>query len=67
MLSLRGLNTDDVTFLTVPTNGTGWAGDASIVVYDHVDADELWAAVRDDDVAAFLATHGDLVTGESVH
>ncbi|HEY9377080.1 MAG TPA: LCP family protein, partial [Jiangellaceae bacterium] len=67
VLSLRGLSTDDVTFLTVPTNGAGWAGEASIVVYDQVDADELWAAVRDDDVAAFLATHGDLVTGESVH
>ena len=66
VLSLRELDTDKVTFLTVPTNGTGWAGKASIVVYDHKGADELWAAVRSDDVGSFLATHGELVTGESV-
>ena len=66
-LSLRDLDAESTTFLTVPTNGTGWAGKASIVVYDQKGADELWAAVRSDDVASFLATHGELVTGESVH
>jgi hypothetical protein len=51
----------------VPTDGTGWAGEASIVVYDRENADQLWAAVRSDDVASFLDTNPDLVTGESVH
>jgi LCP family protein required for cell wall assembly len=64
-LSLR--STENLTFLTVPTNGTGWAGEASIVVYDREGADELWAAVRADDVASYLAAHSDLVTGERVH
>jgi LCP family protein required for cell wall assembly len=67
MLSLRGLDATNVTFLTVPTDGTGWAGSASIVVYDRQDADDLWAAVRSNDVASFLTTHGELVTAESVH
>jgi LCP family protein required for cell wall assembly len=67
VLSLRGLDAENITFLTVPTNGTGWAGEASIVVYDQESADELWAAVRGEDVASFLATHPDLVTGETVH
>ncbi|HET6919598.1 MAG TPA: hypothetical protein VFI46_09050, partial [Jiangellaceae bacterium] len=67
MLSLRGLDATNVTFLTVPTDGTAWAGSASIVVYDREDADDLWAAVRSNDVASFLTTHGELVTAESVH
>jgi LCP family protein required for cell wall assembly len=65
-ISLRGLRAEDVTFLTVPTDGTGWAGSASIVNYDHENARLLWTAVRDDDVESFVAAHGDLVTGESV-
>jgi LCP family protein required for cell wall assembly len=67
MVSMRDLDAGNVTFLTVPTNGTGQAGKASIVVYDHEGADELWAAVRTDDVASFVATHAELVTGGSVH
>ena len=63
-LSLRDLHAESTTFLTVPTNGTGWAGKASIVVYDRETADLLWAAVREDDVGSFVAAHGDLVTGE---
>jgi LCP family protein required for cell wall assembly len=64
-LSLR--SAENLTFLTVPTEGTGWAGKASIVVYDRAGADELWAAVRADDVASYIAAHPDLVTGERVH
>jgi LCP family protein required for cell wall assembly len=66
-LSLRDVGADDFTSLTVPTDGTGWAGEASIVVYDRENADKLWAAVRSDDVASFVADHPDLVTGDSVH
>ena len=42
------------------------ASEASIVMYDRATADQPRAAVREDDVGSFLATHGDLVTGESV-
>jgi anionic cell wall polymer biosynthesis LytR-Cps2A-Psr (LCP) family protein len=66
-LSLRDLDAESTTFLTVPTNGTGWAGKASIVVYDRETADLLWAAVREDDVGSFVAANGDLVTGELVN
>jgi LCP family protein required for cell wall assembly len=65
-MSLRDLRSDNVTFLTVPTNGTGTVGSASIVVYDKENADLLWTAVREDNVEPFLAEHADLVTGESV-
>jgi LCP family protein required for cell wall assembly len=66
-LSLRGLDAAHITLLTIPTLGTGWAGEASIVVYDPENADLLWAAVRDDKVPSFVAEHPGLVTGESVH
>jgi LCP family protein required for cell wall assembly len=65
-MSLRDIDTENITFLTVPTNGTGWAGKASIVVYARETADLLWAAVREDEVQSFIDTHGDLVTGEVV-
>jgi LCP family protein required for cell wall assembly len=66
VLSVRGLAAENMTFLTVPTLGTGWAGEASIVVYDEENADALWTAVRNDDMAAFVETHADLVTGDTV-
>jgi hypothetical protein len=66
-LSLRNLGADEMALLTVPTNGAGWAGNASIVIYDRAGADELWAAVRTDDVASYVAAHPELVTGEQVH
>jgi LCP family protein required for cell wall assembly len=53
-LSLRGLHTQDVTFLTVPTRGTGFEGKASVVYVDKDRAAALWRAVRSDDVPAFL-------------
>jgi LCP family protein required for cell wall assembly len=65
-ISLRGLGAENITFLTVPTDGTGWAGEASIVVYDRENADLLWAAVREGDVQSFIDAHGDLVTGDAV-
>jgi len=53
-LSVRGLRTDDVTFLTVPTAGTGFEGKASVVYLDKDRAAALWRAVRSDDLRAFL-------------
>jgi LCP family protein required for cell wall assembly len=56
--SLRGLGTDDVTFLTVPTKGVGTAGAASIVVYDQERADSLWKAVKADRLPQWQRANG---------
>lgn len=56
-LSLRGLRPSDVTFLTVPTQGVGRAGRASIVVYDYERARSLWAAVGADNLEEWLAAN----------
>ncbi|PZF80397.1 LCP family protein [Jiangella anatolica] len=65
-LSMRNLRAGDMTFLTVPTDGTGMAGSQSIVVYDRERADQLWAALTQDDMDTFLAANPDLVTGDDV-
>lgn len=65
--SMRNLRADNVTFLTVPTAGTGWAGPQSIVVYDEPRAQQLWKALLEDDMDSFLAANPDLVTGETVN
>lgn len=66
-LSMRNLRAQNVTFLTVPTAGTGWAGPQSIVVYDEPRAQQLWKALIEDDMDSFLAANPDLVTGETVN
>ena len=65
-LEMRGIRSEDVTFLTVPTQGTGRAGAASIVVYDHEAADELWRAVEGDSLDQWLAEHPDRALGDQV-
>ncbi|NED99592.1 LCP family protein [Phytoactinopolyspora halotolerans] len=64
--SMRDLRAGDVTFLTVPTRGTGRAGQQSIVNYDDALATELWTALAEDEMNAFLAENAELVTGEQV-
>ncbi|WP_307844030.1 LCP family protein [Sanguibacter suaedae] len=60
--SLSGLRADDVTFLTVPTEGTGRSPDGtqSIVALDAEALAPLAAAVADDTVADLLATEDGL-------
>ncbi|WP_051426210.1 LCP family protein [Jiangella gansuensis] len=65
-LSMNGLRANDMTFLTVPTDGTGMAGSQSIVVYDEERAGQLWTALTADDMDAFLAANPELVTGDDV-
>ncbi|SEF18563.1 LCP family protein [Jiangella alba] len=65
-LSMRNLRADDMTFLTVPTDGTGTAGAQSIVVYDEERAGQLWTALAEDDMEAFLTANPDLITGDEV-
>lgn len=57
-LSLRGIRFDDVTFVTVPTDGVRTVGAASIVVYDRARADLLWDAVRSDSLPTYLSSYG---------
>ncbi|WP_166354990.1 LCP family protein [Phytoactinopolyspora limicola] len=64
--SMRHLRTGDMTFLTVPTSGTGWAGQQSIVIYDAERADQLWNALVNNDMDAFVDANPDLVTGRQV-
>jgi hypothetical protein len=66
-LEMRGIRSEDVTFLTVPTQGTGRAGAASIVVYDHEAANELWRAVEGDSLDQWLAEHPDRALGDQVN
>lgn len=48
--SMRGFDPGSLSFYTVPTQGTGWAGDQSIVVYDPKPAKVLWQAFAAEDV-----------------
>jgi LCP family protein required for cell wall assembly len=65
-LEMRGIRSDDVTFLTVPTLGTGRAGAASIVVYDDEGADTLWGAVESDSLDQWLADNPEQALGDQV-
>lgn len=44
---LRGIKTGNVTFFTVPTNGTGTEGDQSVVYLDDAANKELFKAVNE--------------------
>jgi len=62
--SLRGTRPANVTFMTIPTNGTGSDPVAgSIVNVDYQLSDQLFAAMRDDNVADFVAGNPDLLLG----
>lgn len=64
---LRGLRSDDLTFLTVPTAGTGRSSDGqSIVLLDEPAADALWQALQEDTVGQWLAAHDADVLGSTV-
>ncbi len=63
-LSMRGIRPGNVTFLTIPTDGTSddpVAG--SIVNVDTELSNELFTAMREDTVDSFLADNPDLLLG----
>ena len=64
--SLRGLDDDEVAFLTVPVAGLGWEGPQSVVHLDLAAGRRLWTAVREDRVADWLRAHPDVPLGETV-
>ncbi len=64
--SLRGIRPADVTFMTIPTSGTSddpVAG--SIVDVDTEKSAELFTAMREDTVDAFVADHPELLLGSA--
>jgi LCP family protein required for cell wall assembly len=61
-LSLRGTSADKVTFLTVPVSGTPTVPvHGSIVELDMVSTRQLFTAMRDDKVKAYVKAHAELV------
>jgi LCP family protein required for cell wall assembly len=66
-IGMRNLRGSGVTFMTVPTKGTGMEGSQSVVYLDATKSKALWSAVRSDDIAGWLAEHGkDDVLGDDV-
>ncbi|GAA5185105.1 LCP family protein [Rugosimonospora acidiphila] len=52
---LRNLRSNNLSFFTSPSKGTGMEGDQSVVFADTTKAKTLFAAVRDDNVPAIVA------------
>ena len=65
--SMRSFDTSNLTFYTVPNQGTGWAGDQSIVVYDPKAAKVMWKAFRDEDVDLLERRFGNLSLSGAVN
>ena len=67
-LSMRNLRSGDVTFMTLPSSGTGMEESQSVVYVDEEKSAELWKAVRDDAMPAYFAEHGNEdALGDEVH
>lgn len=63
LLNFRRLH-GKITFLTVPVQGTGRIGDASVVLLDTTLGPSFWKAVATDSLGAYLSTHDtELLTG----
>jgi LCP family protein required for cell wall assembly len=56
-LSLRGIETDDVTFVTAPWSGYGDEV-GSTVHLNMKQCDALWKAMADDDIAEYIQKYG---------
>lgn len=64
--SMRDVKPRDVTFLTIPTNGTDSDPIAgSIVVVDQPKSDELFAAMARDDMASWVKENRETVLGKA--
>jgi len=59
VLSLRGMDSEDVTFLTAPLGSYGeTSSGSSIVRLDEQQSGALWDAVREEDVDSYLQRYG---------
>lgn len=54
---LRSFKTSHVSFLTVPTNGTGMEGAASVVYLDHTANKQLFQAMKDGLLPQYFSSH----------
>ena len=58
-LSMRGLRSDDVTFLTAPWSGYGTTSDGqSIVELNKKECKALWKAIGDDNIQGYIDKYG---------
>jgi LCP family protein required for cell wall assembly len=55
--SLRHVGRNDVRYLTAPVSGFGWEGAQSVVRLDRAAGDELWRAIKLDQVARWTDRH----------
>jgi LCP family protein required for cell wall assembly len=56
-LSAAKLRSGSVWFLTAPVKGTGWEGNQSVVYLNTARANELWKAMRENTMSAYVAAH----------
>lgn len=68
-VDLQHMGPKDIRFFTVPVEGTGWSPDRrqSIVVLDTAVDAELWAAIRRDRIADWVAVRRPDSLGNIVH
>lgn len=59
-LSMRDLRASDISFMTVPNDGSAMRGAQSVVVLDAARATRLYTAVRQDTLGAYVRAYGDL-------
>lgn len=57
-VSMKDVRSDDITFFTSPTLGTGTEGKASVVRPDWAELDNIAAALREDNLADYLESEG---------
>lgn len=57
-IQMRHLRSSGVTFMTVPTDGTGTEGSQSVVYLDDSADSELWDAVKNGTLQSWIATYG---------
>lgn len=67
-VDMRSVRSGNVTFMTVPVAGTGMEGSQSVVYLDDEKMDELFAAVKVDNLDKYLKKYGSEDTlGEDVN
>jgi LCP family protein required for cell wall assembly len=65
-LSMRGLSSDDVTFLTAPWSGYGTTSDGqSIVELNKKECKALWKAIGSDNIQAYIDKYGGDTLGKA--
>ncbi|WP_300681124.1 LCP family protein [Nocardioides sp.] len=66
LTSVRHLSSSAVSYLTIPTAGTGMTQGQSVVWVDRAESAPLWKAIGEDRFAAWAAAHPSLLTRGTV-